>query len=129
MSANGKSGMLYLVLCSVTLAVINVSYLVRKHRMLDVEVRKGVEQKLSASEPMVELAQLREERIVMRNLLRDILENEALIRHAAAMPDDERVTLIQYRKDRRFELFGETLAVLGEMKPAAVKWRKDARVG
>jgi hypothetical protein len=65
----------------------------------------------------------------MRNLLRDILENEALIRHAAAMPDDERVLLIKYRKDRRFELFGETLAVLGEIKPIEVKWRRDARVG
>lgn len=121
--------MLYLVLCSVTLTAINLCYIIRKHRMLDVEIQKGVEQRLSASASMIELAELREERMVTRNLLRDILENEALIKHATAMPDDERVVLLKYRKDRRFELFGETLAVLGEMKPADVKWRKDARVG
>ena len=121
--------MLYLVLCSITLTAINVCYIVRKHRTLDIEIQKSVEQRLSASAPMVELTQWREERMVMRNLLRDILENEALIKHAAAMPDDERVMLVKYRKDRRFELFGETLAVLGEIKPMEVKWRKDARVG
>lgn len=119
--------MLYIVLCSIAVTAINVCYLVRKHRMLDIEVRKGVEHRLSASAPMVELAELREERQVMRNLLRDILDNEALIRHAASMPDDERVMLIQYRKARRFELFGETLAVLGDIKPVDVKWRKYAR--
>ena len=121
--------MLYLVLCSVTLTAINVCYLIRKHRMLDVEIQKGVEQRLSTSAPLIELSELREERIVMRNLLQDILENEALIRHSTAMPDDERVMLIKYRKDRRLELFGETLAVLGEMKPVDVKWRKDVRLG
>lgn len=74
---------------------------------------------------MGELTQLREERAVMRNLLHDIMENEAFVQHAtAAMPDDDRARLLTYRKQRRFELFGESLAVLGQMKPPEVNWRR-----
>jgi hypothetical protein len=126
-----KFGMLTFVLglCFVTLAAINFAHWKRKRQLRAAELRKGIEKTISTSSVLAELALLQEERMVMHNLLRDIMENEALIRHTtSAMPDDERVRLIKYRKERRFELFGECLAVLGEIKPADVKWRKYASV-
>jgi len=127
-----KFAMVYLVfgLLLIAVSVINFGYWKRMHRALATEIQRNSEAVLSANSLLAELAKLREERMVTHNLLRDIMENEALIRHTtSAMPDDERVRLIKYRKERRFELFGESLAALGEIKPVAVNWRKGAHVG
>jgi hypothetical protein len=124
--------MLYLVLGLFLIAVsaANFGYWKRMRRELAAEIQRSSEASLSANSLLTELVKLREERMVTHNLLRDIMENEALIRHStSAMPDNERVRLIKYRKERRFELFGESLAVLGEIKPVEVNWRKGAHVG
>ena len=117
--------MLYfaLGLCATTLSTVLFTSIIKKRRLSDDKTHAEAIRKL-----MTEISELREERAVMRNLLRDMMDNEALVQQAtAAMPDDDRVRLLRYRKERRFELFGESLAVLGDLKPVVLNWHKNAR--
>ena len=121
--------MLYLILsaCAVTITSVTLSYWVKKHRLLDKDIEAAITRKLGSSEYMTELATLREERTVMRNLLHDILENEASVtRITSQTSEQERMMLFSTRNQRRRELFGESLAVLGQFP--TIEWRKNADV-
>jgi uncharacterized protein YdcH (DUF465 family) len=121
--------MLYLILglCAMVATVVHVSYWFKKHRLLDQEIDRAIQSKIMASPQMAELVHLREERMVMRNLLHDILDNETSLRLVTPeMSDDDKMRLMNLRNQRRRELFGESLLVLGKVEPEVV-WQK--RIG
>jgi hypothetical protein len=122
--ATGVADMFYFILglCAVTLTAAATGYLLLKMRQVDSAIERAISRKLADSPPMKELRQLREENRVMRNLLMDMVENEASI---AGMnmetPDAERARLMAIRGQRRREIFGETLFVLQNPQTKTIK--------
>jgi len=65
-------------------------YYAAKTRLVEKDIEKAIARRAATSDKVVELARIREENAVMRNLLLDLLENETSlpISHTAAAHDD-----------------------------------------
>ncbi len=104
-------------------------YFAAKTRLVEKTIEETIERKLSASPMNIELIRLREENGVMRNLLIDMVENEASLAVATRMSEVERNRAINARTTRRKEVFGEAILVLqqaDQKRPAADRhapWR------
>ncbi|TBF40554.1 hypothetical protein [Rhizobium leguminosarum] len=106
--------MLYLCLaiCAVFLTFAIGRYLSAKTRLVEKTIDETISRKLSASPIKTELSRLKEENGVMRNLLTDMVENEASLAQASYMSEADKARAIEARTTRRREIFGEALLVL-----------------
>ncbi|MGB8286577.1 hypothetical protein ELI48_11530 [Rhizobium ruizarguesonis] len=106
--------MLYLCLavCAMFLTFSFGRYLSARTRLVEKTIDETITRKLSASPIKIELARLKEENGVMRNLLTDMVENEASLAQASHMSEADRARAIDSRTARRREIFGEALLVL-----------------
>jgi hypothetical protein len=66
-----------------------------------------------------EVKDLREENAVMRNLLRDMVENESSLANCQSM--EERMRRHKNRTARRRELFGEAIVLLDHAAAPSIK--------
>jgi hypothetical protein len=87
-------------------------YFAAKTRLVEKTIEETIERKLSVSPMNIELVRLREENGVMRNLLIDMVENEASLPVAAKMSEVQRNRAINARTKRRKEVLGEAILVL-----------------
>lgn len=111
--------MFYLVLslCAVTVTFFVSRYLVLKARLVEKNINEVIARKLLESKHTEELNRHREDISVMRNLLIDMVENEASLAGVDEnTPAEERARRFNARTVRRRELFGEALAVLQKAK-------------
>ena len=116
---------LVLTLCVLASTFLVGRFLAAKTRMVEQKIEETIERKLSSSPLNSELARLREENGIMRNLLIDMVENEASLVDAADMSETERSRAMSARTLRRKEVFGEALMVLqqiGRARPARHKF-------
>jgi hypothetical protein len=107
--------MFYVVLglCAFVFTASLVGYWQEKTRLADQDLNKVIEGKFLTSKHMVELNRLQEENVVLRNLLKDMVENEAsvaVVLHHTPTADKSR--LFTARDQRRREIFGEAMHFL-----------------
>ncbi len=106
--------MLYLCLTFsiVVCTTFAVRFFAAKTRLVEKTIEETIARKLASSPLQVELVRLREENGVMRNLLIDMVENEASLAYATQMSEAEKTRAIEARTQRRREVFGEAIAAL-----------------
>lgn len=109
---------LVLTLCVLASTFFAGRFFAAKTRMVEQKIDETIERKLSSSPLNSELVRLREENNVMRNLLIDMVENEASLADTANMSENERSRARNARTLRRKEVFGEALLVLQQTKRA-----------
>ncbi len=105
-------------------------YFITKNRLSEKAIEQVIANKLAKSPLVREIESLREENGVMRNLLIDIVENEASLANAAEMTDAQRSHALKARTQRRRELFGEALLAIRMSQPSfnlTQKTRIDSR--
>lgn len=107
---------MFYVLISLCIVVATL-FLARHHaiktRLVEKEIEKVIARKLAASDYALELSRLREENAVMRNLLLDLVENEAQI--PVLQPNVSQADLVTLRntKVQRYrEILAESLHFL-----------------
>ncbi|WP_337270713.1 hypothetical protein [Oryzifoliimicrobium ureilyticus] len=83
-----------------------------KTRLIEKKIDEVISRKLSASPVSAELNRLKEENGVMRNLLLDMLENEASLSNTTRMSETEKTRALSSRVQRRREICGEALLAL-----------------
>jgi len=103
---------LVLTFCVLTCTYFVGRFYAAKTRLVEKAIEETIERKLSTSPISTELYRLREENGVMRNLLIDMVENEASLADATTMSDVERTRAANARTLRRREVFGEAILVL-----------------
>lgn len=116
--------MFYIVLslCAVALTFFAARYLAHKARLVENNINEVVARKLLDGQHIEELSRLREDVGVTRNLLLDMVENEAsLVGITEKTPADERTRRVNARTRRRRELFGEALAILQKTKTEPIR--------
>lgn len=71
--------MIYIIfaLCALVATFFACRYYAAKTLLVEHEIDKAIARRFSSSQKALELAKLREENVVIRNLLLDLLENEA----------------------------------------------------
>jgi len=108
--------MLYVVLvgCAVVLTFAAVGLIAAQRRLVEQRISEIVARKLACSREALslELADLREENGVMRNLLLDIAENEATAKVGSDLPEHVTTKIAEHRLARRRALLGEVEMVL-----------------
>jgi hypothetical protein len=108
--------MLYVVLvgCAVVLTFAAVGLIAAQRRLVEQRINEIVTRKLACSRDALslELAELREENGVMRNLLLDIAENEATAKIGSDLPEHVTTKIAENRIARRRALLGEVDMVL-----------------
>jgi hypothetical protein len=112
--------MLYLclALCAMFLTFFVGRFFSAKTRLVERTIDETIARKLSASPINIELARLKEENGVMRNLLIDMVENEASLAQATHMSEAEKARAMNSRALRRREIFGEAIFALQHMGDA-----------
>lgn len=106
--------MLYvtLFLCVIVSTFLLSRYIAAKTRLVEHDIDKAISRKLSKSPLNVEVLRLKEENGVLRNLLLDMVENEASGVKAAPQTQDQKNLLMSARLQRRREIFGEAIFAL-----------------
>ena len=104
--------MLYLLpaLFVIACAIYVGRYYVIKARLTQAVLDEAIARKLSTSPLNLEVMHLREQNMVMRNLLLDMVENEASFE--TNQPKTEQARAFSARIQRRREIFGEAVFVL-----------------
>jgi len=104
--------MLYLLpaLFVIACAIYVGRYYVIKARLTQAVLDEAIARKLSTSPLNLEVMHLREQNMVMRNLLLDMVENEASFE--TDHPKTEQARAFSARIQRRREIFGEAVFVL-----------------
>lgn len=86
--------MIYIIfaLCALVATFFACRYYATKTLLVEHEIDKAIARRFSSSQKALELAKLREENVVIRNLLLDLLENEAAfpVQPATVSKDDLR---------------------------------------
>lgn len=103
---------LFLALCVLISTFFIGRFFAAKTRLVETAIEKTIERMLSTSPMNSELVRLREENGVMRNLLIDMVENEASLAGATRMSEIERNRAVNARTVRRKEVFGEAILLL-----------------
>ncbi|MBY5537712.1 hypothetical protein HFO58_31980 [Rhizobium leguminosarum] len=109
-----------LALCAMFLTYSVGRYLSARTRLVDKTIEETIARRLSVSALMIELARLKEENGVMRNLLIDMVENEALLSETAHMSKADKARASNLRTLRRREIFGETIFTLQRTQNTAI---------
>lgn len=107
--------MLYLILtlCAVVCTFFIARFLAIKTRLAEKAVDDVIALKLKTSPLIGELDRLREENGVIRNLLMDMIENEASVPPAnVTLTEAERTRAIIIARQRRREIFGEAIYLI-----------------
>ncbi|MGO7452057.1 hypothetical protein ACCS81_08645 [Rhizobium ruizarguesonis] len=106
--------MLYLclALCAMFLTFSIGRYLSAKTRLVEKTIDETIARKLSVSPIKIELARLKEENGVMRNLLTDMVENETSLSQTTHMSTADKARAENSRRLRRREIFGEAIFTL-----------------
>src|SRR5688572_4618683 len=106
--------MLYVVLflCVIVSTFLFGRFIAAKTRLVEQDIEKTIARKMSKSPLNVELLRLKEENGVLRNLLIDMVENEASVAKAAPQTPDEKNRVMNARMHRRREIFGEAIFAL-----------------
>ncbi|NKL21816.1 hypothetical protein [Rhizobium leguminosarum] len=107
-----------LVICAAISTFFIARFFAARTRLSEKAIEQMISEKLAESPLTVQLAHLREENGVMRNLLIDMVENEASLATAAEMTEFQRSQAVISRTVRRRELFGEALLVLRKTAPS-----------
>ncbi|MGZ9719524.1 hypothetical protein [Rhizobium miluonense] len=108
---------LILTLCAVVCTFFITRFFAVKTRLAEKAVDDMIGLKLKASPLIGELERLKEENGVMRNLLIDMIENEASVPPAnVAVTEAERARAIIVARQRRREIFGEAIYVIRQAK-------------
>ncbi|MDM9627614.1 hypothetical protein QTL95_17060 [Rhizobium sp. S152] len=102
----------FVALCALACSFLVGRYFAAKTRLVEQTIDDTITRRLAASPVMLELGRITEENGVLRNLLIDIVENEASLSKSAQMTEEERVRATNARTARRRELFGEALLAL-----------------
>ncbi|PZM10884.1 hypothetical protein [Rhizobium tubonense] len=116
--------MLYLiaVLCAVVCTFFVARYFAVKTRLVEKAIEDTITRKFSASGPGAALNRLKEENVVMRNLLIDMIENETSVPTATSSPpSEEQARAINARIRRRREIFGEAIFVLQQAETSSTR--------
>ncbi len=103
--------MLYVLVAmsAIVAAMFICRYYAAKTRLVEKEIEKAIARRVATSDKVVEFARIREENAVMRNLLLDLLENEASlpVTQSGASPDD--VSRLKFAKIQRYrEILAES---------------------
>ncbi len=101
-----------LTFCVLTCTYFVGRFYAAKTRLVEKAIEETIERKLSTSPISTELYRLREENGVMRNLLIDMVENEASLADATTMSEVERTRAANAQTLRRREVFGEAILLL-----------------
>ncbi|MBY5667379.1 hypothetical protein HFO33_34285 [Rhizobium leguminosarum] len=106
--------MLYLclALCAMFLTFSVGRYLAARTRLVEKTIEETIARKLSVSPINIELARLKEENGVMRNLLIDMVENETSPSQTTQMSTADKARAENSRRLRRREIFGEAIFTL-----------------
>ncbi|TBD84807.1 hypothetical protein [Rhizobium ruizarguesonis] len=106
--------MLYLcfALCAMFLTFSAGRYLSARTRLVEKTIDETIARKLSVSPIKIELARLKEDNGVMRNLLIDMVENETSISPTTHMSKADKARAEDSRRLRRREIFGEAIFTL-----------------
>ena len=107
--------MFYLVLglCAVIVTFFVAQYFAAKTRLVEKAINETIARKLLTSKHSTELNRLREENTVMRNLLMDMLENEASLATANRnISSSEKQRIAGSIAQRRREIFAEAMFTL-----------------
>ncbi len=102
-------------------------YFAAKKRLAEKAIEEVIAKKLATSPVILEIGSLKEENGVMRNLLIDMVENEASLAKAAEMTEAQRSRAITARTRRRRELFGEALLAIRKTGPSS-KWERHVKI-
>lgn len=126
--------MLYvLIAICVVIATLFISrHYAIKTRLNEKQIDKVIARKLAATDYVLELSRLREENAVMRNLLLDLVENEAHIPVSQPSASQADLAALRNTKVQRYrEILAESLHVLQQRDsqpiPAPVDLYKSAK--
>lgn len=110
-----------IAICALAATIFICRYFAAKTLMVEKDIEKAIAQKFASSSKAIELANLREENAVMRNLLLDLLENEAVLPvHQASISRDDLVRMKTTKIQRYREILAESHHVLKRREVAAV---------
>lgn len=107
--------MFYVVLglCAVIVTFFVARYFAVKTRLVEKTINETIARKLLTSKHSAELHRLREENGVMRNLLADMLENEASVTAVnQKVSSTEKQRIVGAIAQRRREIFAEAMYTL-----------------
>ncbi|EHJ96563.1 hypothetical protein AT5A_20291 [Agrobacterium tumefaciens 5A] len=115
--------MIYIViaLCALVTAFFACRYYAAKILLVEYDIDKAIARKFESSGKAIELAKLREENAVMRNLLLDLLENEVAfpVQQATVSVDD--LFRMKATKIQRYrEILAESRHVLQQREASRV---------
>ncbi|WP_188348469.1 hypothetical protein [Agrobacterium tumefaciens] len=115
--------MIYIViaLCALVTAFFACQYYAAKILLVEHDIDKAIARKFESSGKAIELAKLREENAVMRNLLLDLLENEVAfpVQQATVSVDD--LFRMKATKIQRYrEILAESRHVLQQREASRV---------
>lgn len=121
-----------IALCVVVATLFFARHHAIKTRLVEKEIDKVIARKLAASDYVLELSRLREENAVMRNLLMDLVENEAQIPVSQPYASQADLVALRTTKVQRYrEILAEALHVLqqrdGHGVPASVSLQTSAK--
>ncbi|MBM7326623.1 hypothetical protein FOB27_13925 [Rhizobium pusense] len=112
---NLEVGMIYVIfaLCALAVTFFACRYFAAKALLVEREIDKAIARRFESSGKVIELAELREENAVMRNLLLDLLENEAVFPVQSAPPSRVDLRRMGAAKVQRYrEILAESQYVL-----------------
>jgi hypothetical protein len=93
-----------------------------KTRLVEKSIDDAIARKLGGSKQLEEMKRLQEESTVMRNILLDMVENEAsLMGINEQTPPAVKSRRLEARTARRRELFGEAMVVLQKGPPRQIR--------
>jgi len=107
--------MIYVIfaLCVLAVTFFACRYFAAKALLVEREIDKAIARRFESSGKVIELAKLREENAVMRNLLLDLLENEAVFPVQSAPPSRVDLRRMGAAKVQRYrEILAESQYVL-----------------
>ena len=107
--------LLTLSLCAMVCTFFITRFFAVKTRLVEKNIDAAIVRKLSTAPVNVELDNLREQNLVMRNLLIDMLENEGTVALVATTTPAEQERAIKARIHRRREIFGEAVFALQQI--------------
>ncbi|MDZ7872469.1 MAG: hypothetical protein U5N27_04410 [Rhizobium sp.] len=91
-------------------SVMAIRYYFAKTRFAEAALDDVIARKLATSPLQAELSHFKEQNAVMRNLLLDLVENEASI--AGIVSETDKAVALNARTQRRREIFGEAVFLL-----------------
>ncbi|TMV20254.1 hypothetical protein [Rhizobium sp. RM] len=110
-----------LALCAVVTAFFVCRYYAAKTLLVEKDIEKAISRKLASSGIKLELANVQEENAVMRNLLLDLLENEAALPiKQSTVSRDEFVRMKTAKIQRYREILAESAHVLRQSQASHV---------